>query len=297
MKSVRLEDLRALLESAAFGAWWTEWQRATSALEDARHRRDDLTLQAELMGVRSDLAQRAAADAFARSGEADDAGTRWAAGAQEEENRALALVARYEEQRTRTSELWARLGAAEKAVEDRREAVGGDPTRMREVLESALREAERERDGLAAGYEAADRERRRLWEEAEGAWAAAFERSLLAAEHRIAAKRVRREAERLIAEGEERRARARRLSADAEEAGRVAGEVEARLDALRASARDRFGCAPGPSFLYWRHAGDERSAFAVALSDDPGGGGAPVKALQVHVVGRQGGVSHLEVGR
>jgi chromosome segregation ATPase len=297
MRAVRLGDLRELLESTDFAAWWTEWQRASAALREARDRREDLLAQAELMAARMDLAQRAAADAFSRSGEAEDEGTRWSAGAQEEENRALALVGAHEERRARADDLRARLGAAERALEERRAAASGGRAGAGDPHEGAPGEAERQRASLAVEHGAAEAERRRLWDEVEAAWAGAFERSLLGAEHAAVARSVRREAERLFAEAEERRGRARQLTADAEAAARAVGEVEARLDALRVVARDAFGCVAGPAFLYWRHAEDDRSAFAVALADAPEGAGAQVKALQVHVVGRQGGVAHLEVAR
>ena len=130
--------------------------------------------------------------------------------------------------------------------------------------------------------------------EGEAARAPGGERALLAAEHALAARRIRREAERLFAEAEERRARARQLSADAAAAGREVRDGEAREDALRAAAREAFGCAAGVSFLYWGHADDERSAFAVALADGAAGE-VPVKALGIYVVGRQRGVAGLEV--
>lgn len=140
-----------------------------------------------------------------------------------------------------------------------------------------------------AGEEALSRSR-----DAEGdaARATGPERSLLAAEHAVVARRIRREAERLFAEAEERRGRARQLSADEGAAEREVREGEGREEALRAAARESFGCVPGPSFLYWAHQEDERSAFAVALAD--GAAGLPVKALEIQVVARQRGVAGLE---
>ena len=296
MKAVRLGDLRELLESTAFGAWWTEWQRAIAAVREARLRHEDLVAQSELMGLRSEIAQRGAVDAFSRSGEVEDEGTRWSAGAQTDENRALALVGEYEQQRARTSEAWVRLGGADKALEERREALVADRTRMKETLEAAVREAERQRQALAAEYEAADQTRKRLWDEVEAAWGTSFERSLVGAEHAVVARRVRRDAERLFAEAEERRVRARQLSGDAGTASAELRDAEARLEALRTAARDRFECVPGVSFLYWRHRDDKRSAFAVSLADDPDGP-APVRELAVYVVGRQRGVALLEPAR
>jgi hypothetical protein len=297
MKAVRLGELRELLESAAFSAWWTDWQHATTARNDARVRHEDLVAQSELMALRSELVQRAAVEAFSRSGDVEDEGTRWSAQAQIEENHALALVGEFEQQRLRASEAWMRVGGAEKALEERREAVGGDRTRMKEALESALREAEKHRQSLAAEYEAADRKRRQLWDDAEAAWATSFERSLVGAEHDVLARRIRREAEKLFAEAEERRLRARQLSGDAATALRELRDAEGRLAALRTAAREKFECVPGVSFLYWRHRDDKRSAFAVSLSDQPEGPGTPAKALGLYVVGRLRGVAVLEIAR
>lgn len=297
MKAVRLGELRELLESAAFSAWWTEWQRASSARDDARARHEDLVAQSELMALRSEIVQRAAVEAFSRSGEVEDEGTQWTAQAQVEENRALALVGEFEQQRARATEAWMRVGGAEKAIEERRESLGADKTRAREVLQASLHDAERQRKALLEEYEGADAKRRRLWDDAEAAWATAFERSLVGAEHDVLARRIRRDAERLFAEAEERRLRARQLSADAATALREVREAEGRLSTLRTEARERFQCVPGPAFLYWRHGEDKRSAFAVALADQPEGAGPASRALGVYVVGRQRGVAALEVAR
>lgn len=301
MKLVRLGDLRELLHGAAFATWWTEYRRALASLLDASLRHGDLVSQSETMLVRSELAQRAAVDAFSRAGDEDDEGTRAASEAQTLENRALELVGEYEEQRIRTSDLWVRLGGAERAVDERRDVpakgAARDGARARAQGKTALRGAERQQQALRKQYDAEDRKRSRLWEQVEAAWTASFARSLLAAEHGLAARHVRREAERLFAEAEERRGRAKQLAAEAEAAGRDRAEAEKRRGALVAAARESFGCLAGDRFLYWRHADDKRAAFAVALADDEDGGGVQVKALDVYTVGRQRGVAVLEPAR
>jgi hypothetical protein len=289
MNSVRLGDLRDLLQSSEFSAWWTEYARAVAAEREARLRHDDLVGQAEMMGVRSELAQRAAIERFSEAGDADDAGSRGVAEAQKLENRALELVGAYEAQRVRTSEVWVRLGGAERALEERREAAKAS-------AEGALRAAERQHQELREHYEAEDRKREKLWAEVEAAWAASFERSLVAAEHGVGAGRARRDAERLFAEAEERRGRAKQLAADAEVAGREHAQAERTVAALREQARERFGCTPGERFLYWRHQGDKRAAYAVALGELEGAN-LEVKPLGVYTVGRQRGVAFLEPAR
>ncbi|HEY6001507.1 MAG TPA: hypothetical protein VIV57_01455 [Anaeromyxobacter sp.] len=302
MKSVRLGDLRELLHGSPFSNWWTEYRRATGALHDASLRAEDLVSQSETMLVRSELAQRAAVDAFSRAGDADDEGSRSGSEAQVLENRALELVGEYEDQRIRTSDLWVRLGGAERALEDRREGASRtgknrDGAKVRAQAEAALRVAQRQHQELKEQYEAEDRKRSRLWDEVEAAWAASFERSLLVAEHGVTARHIRREAERLFEEAEQRRGRAKQLAADAEAAGKERAEAEKRRVALLAEARASFGCAAGDRFLYWRHPDDKRAAWAVALADDRDGANVEVKALAVYMVGRQRGVAFLEPAR
>jgi hypothetical protein len=299
MKAARLAEVKELLSGQPFAAWWSDHGRAVAALKEARAHHEDLLGQAEMMELRSELAQRAAIDSFSRGGDSEDRGRADTAEAQAMENRALELVGTYEEHRFRTSDLWYRLGGAEKRLEERREAAAApaDGQKARAQAETALREAEREHARVRSEYEAADQRRSRLWDEVEEAWSKSCERALLAAEHGVAARSIRRDAERLFKEAEERRTRAKQLRADAEAAGRERAEAERRRgDSLRA-AQERFGCMAGDGWLYWRNRDDKRSAFAVALADLPDGANIEVKALSVYAVGLQRGVSFLEPAR
>jgi len=302
MKPIRLGDLRELLQSSTFSTWWTEHGRAVEAFREARARHEDLASQSETMLFRSELAQRAAVEAFSRAGEVEEEGSRLAAEGQRLENRALELVGHYEEQRFRTSDLWVRLGGAERALEERREAVPRvkarkDGARARAQAEAAAAEAERHCKDLRDHYQREDARRARLWEEVEASWGSSFEQSLLAAERSAEARRVRRAAERLFQEAEERRVRAKRLAAEAEAALQARAGAERRRAALLAEAQERFGCARGEAFLYWRHPDDKRAAFAVALADDPDDANIEVKALGIYSVARQRGVAFLEPAR
>jgi hypothetical protein len=299
MKSVRLGDLRELLQGSAFADWWTEHARAAADLLEAQARNDDLVAQSEAMAFRSEHVQRAAIEALSRAGEEEGAATRAVADAQALENRALELLGRFEEQRFHTSDLWVRLGGAERLVEERREPATRAPrdrARAKAAADTALRAAERSLEELRERYAYEDRRRASLWDEVEAAWASSFERSLLGAEHALAARRLRGEAERLFREAEERRARARQLAVEAEAAARERTEAERRRVELLGRARERFGCAAGETFLYWRHAHDKKSAFAVALADDVGGTNLDVKALGIYSVGARG-AAFLEPAR
>lgn len=298
MKAVRLSDLKELLAGAAFAAWWGDHGRAVAALADARARVEDLAAQAQLMVMKSELAQRAAMDAFTAAGEAEDAAVRALADGQAEENRAIERVGAYEQQRLRASDLWVRLGGAERLVEERRDALAGarDVEAHRARAEAALRQAERQHEQLQGEYAAADRARTALWEDVEASWARSFERALVGAEHGVRSRRIRRDAERLFKEAEERRARVKQLEAESELAARGLDDAHRRRRALLGSAEERFGCAAGEGFLYWGQQDDKRAAWAVPLADDPDGAQLEVKALAVYAVGRAG-VALLEPAR
>jgi hypothetical protein len=294
VKALRLSELRELLQGQPFAGWWADFQRAVTAAREARLHDEDLVAQAQLMELRSELAQRAAVDVFTAAGESEEAAARTGAEAQALENQALEIVGAYEEQRFRTSDLWYRVGGAERAVELAREAAAGA---KRPEARATLEHAERTLRQLQAEYEAEDARRTRLWADVEGTWEKAFTRSLLAAETVARTRRVRREAERLFKEAEERRARARQLRAEADAAGRERSVAEKRRADLLSRADERFACTSGETFLYWRHRDDQRSAFAVALFDEPEAYNLEVKALAIYTVGRQRGIAFLEPAR
>jgi hypothetical protein len=152
-------------------------------------------------------------------------------------------------------------------------------------------------DTLARAAAAEEERPRRTARRDPMAGAKGLERSLQRAERALVAGRIRRGVERLLAEAEERRARANQLAADAADAARTVRQAEARQAALLAATRAQLGCAAGTSFLYWRREGDERSAFAVALADDPDGANIEVKALGIYTVGPERGVALLEPAR
>jgi hypothetical protein len=124
-----------------------------------------------------------------------------------------------------------------------------------------------------------------------------FERSLLAAEHGQRAPRIRRAAERLLGEAEERRERAKQLRVQADGAGREVSEATVRREALLARASTELGCLAGEGWLYFRDPSDERAAYAIALADEPDGAPIEVKALAIYTVGHPRGVAFLEPAR
>ena len=284
MRALRLSELREVLQGAPFAAWWAELNRAGAELRQAAERRQDLVSQAELMELRSELVQRTAMDAFSDAGTAEEAQARLGADAQELENRALGLVGLYEEQRFRSSDLWYRLGGLERTLEETK-----DPAERKTL--------ERQLPALRQEFGAEEQKRDRLWAEVEETWARSFERSLLAHEHGDRARRIRREAERLFKEADERRQRARQLKGEADGAAREEGAAAQRRAQLLERAGREFGCVHGDRFLYWRHRDDKRSAFAVPLVADAEGYNVELQALAVYTVGPLRGVAFLEPAR
>lgn len=283
MKAVRLSELNEVLQGATFATWWSELNRATAELKHTSERRQDLVSQAELMELRSELVQRTAMDAFSDAGGAEEAQARLGADAQDLENRALGLVGLHEEQRFKTSDLWYRLGGLERTLEEAKEPLARKPL-------------ERQLPALQLEYAQEDQKRDRLWAEVEETWARSFERSLLSQEHGDRARRIRKEAERLFKEADDRRQRARQLKGEADAAAREEAAAAQRCALQLERASREFGCVHGDRFLYWRHRDDKRAAFAVPLLDDEGYN-VELKALSVYTVGPLRGVAFLEPAR
>ena len=303
MRAIRLSELRDLLQGGPFTAWWADHAAAVAAEREATARRAERAEAFRLAELAADAAQREAMDCFSLAGEEEDEAARAAAEAQSHENHALARVASFEEQRFRTSDLWYRLGAAERTVEVRREALAavvGDGEKakaQRAHAEAALETAERQLRALENDYLAEGRKRDVLWNDVEAAWGRSFERALLGAEHADRARQVRKDAERRFRETEEQRLRVRQLRDAADAAERALAEAVRRRGLLRSTAAERFGCAAGEAFLYWRHQDDQQAAWAVALVEDATRWNLPAKALEVFTVGRVRGVALLEPAR
>ncbi len=303
MRAVSLRELRQLLQGQTFLSWWKEYGEAFAAESEARARRAQLAEAMRVADIEAEAGQRRALDAFSDAGAAEEEAARIAGEAQADEVRALEHVGRFEEQRFRTSDVWYRLGGAEREVEVRREAVakvkgnGAEAERARAHAQAALDGAEKNLRALRDEYSEEYRKRGGLWDEVEAAWERSFERALLASEHTTRARRIMRDSEGLFREADEKRVRARELRDQADTAERALDDAARRRAGLREAARDRFGCVAGDSFLYWRHPDDQRSAWAVALREDGAGWNVPVRPLEVYLVNRLRGVSFLEPAR
>ncbi|HYD40415.1 MAG TPA: hypothetical protein VEB43_06260 [Anaeromyxobacter sp.] len=303
MRAVSLRELRELLQGQPFLTWWKDYEAAVRTEGEARARQEHLAEALRIAELEAEAGQRRAIDAFSEAGGAEEEAARIAGEAQAHEVRALEQVGRFEEQRFRTSDLWYRLGGAEREVEVRREALanpkgaGADADRARAQAEAALQSAEKVLRTLRDEYAQEFRKRGELWDQVEAAWERSFERSLLASEHTTRARRIMRDSEGLFREADERRVRAKELRDEAAAAARAVDEAGRRRAALRDAAREGFGCVAGEAFLYWRHPDDQRAAWAVALGADAASWNVPVRPLEVYLVSRLRGAAFLEPAR
>lgn len=288
MKQKRLSELKALLQSPEFQEWWAQLTAAKAAFAEATTRYEELLGQQALIEFRAELTQKNAIDTLYLAGEHEDTAANMLFEANDLENRSFKGVSDFEEQRFRASETWYRLGATEKNLDEARE--GKRPVGEVQQLERALRQVSDE-------YERENARKARLWDEVERLWARSAEVSLLVAEQRMQGKKVRRQAEELFAQAEERKRRAKELKIETETAAQAVEAARARRSALLEKSREKLGCSPGSDFLYFRHPGDQRLAWAVALVDERDVYNVEVKPMAIYQVDRQRGVSFLEPAR
>jgi hypothetical protein len=204
------------------------------------------------------------------------------------ENKSFKGVSDFEEQRYRASEAWYRNGAAEKNLEEARE-LKRSPQEIAE-FERLFKQAAEE-------YEREDGRKARLWDEVERLWAHSAEVGLLVSEQRSLSARVRKRAESLFGVAEQRKLRAKELKDESEAQAAALDAARARVSALKDQARERFGCAVGQDFLYFRHRDDQRAAWAVALVQDSESFNIEVRPRAIYLVDRQKGVGFLEPAR
>jgi hypothetical protein len=288
VKQRRLTDVRALLGTPEFTEWWGQLQAARAALNDTKAKYDELLAQVTLMEFRAELTQKNAIDTLYKAGEHEDTAANMLFEATDLENRSFKGVGDFEEQRYRASEAWYRLGALEKKVSDLKDRKR-DPDEV-SASERALQAAQSE-------YERENNRKLRAWDEVERLWARSAEVSLLVAEERALGKKVRREAEGLFAMAEDRKKRAKELKAEVEGCAQSVEHANAKVSALLLAAREKFGCATGTDFLYFRQKDDQRLAYCISLVEDKEAYNIEVKPLAVYSVDRQRGVAFLEPAR
>ncbi|MFT3838841.1 MAG: hypothetical protein QM723_17810 [Myxococcaceae bacterium] len=288
MKQKRLAELRTLTTSEDFSQWWKDLTDSRNGLADAEASYEELLGQSTLMEFRAELTQKNAIDTLYRAGEHEDSAANMLFESTDLENRSFKGVGDFEEQRIRASEAWYRLGAAEKQLDESKDAKR--PADVISALERAARYCSDE-------YEKENARKARLWDEVERQWARSTEVSLLLSEQKALGKKVRRQAEEQFGLAEERKQKSKKLKVETENAAKSVEAAKARVSALMEQARERFGCAAGTDFLFFRNKDDQRLAWALSLVSDRDGYNIEVKSLALYQVDLKRGVGFLEPAR
>ncbi|MGQ0507464.1 MAG: hypothetical protein ACT4TC_19330 [Myxococcaceae bacterium] len=293
MKPRRLPEVRALIAQPEFQEWWLALTQARQEASTAAARYNDLLAQTALVEFQAELTQKNAIDTLYRAGECEDAAANMQSQGAELENRSYRAVSDFEEQRYRASEVWYRLGAAEKAREEKLDASTQEKSRKTEM---ELRTADEQLRKANDEYQRESVLKAKLWEDVEQLWGKSAEVNLAMAEQRVRGKKIRRAAEALFALAEERKGSVKTLKAQSEAASSDAENARDRVEALLQKARDQFGCSPGIDFLYFRHR-DNKRAYCVALVEDHDNYNVELRPLMLYAVDRQRGVTFLEPAR
>jgi hypothetical protein len=262
-KAHRLSEVRELLSTTPFQAWWTELVALQGELTQAREKHEELLTQTQLMDFRAELVQKDAIDTLYRAGESEDAASQQQSQADALESQGLHALAQFESHRVVTSDVWYRLNASTKTGDHAQP----DPT-------------------LAAQYQRENRQKSMLWDEVERIWAKSAELSLSMAEKRLLARKVRRHAEARFAQADERKRRSAKLRLELDAlVAKVADHLQ--------TARERFACSTGEEFLYFRDRDHTHRAFAVSLVNDSQTYNIEVKSLGLYAVDHKKGIETL----
>ena len=297
MQAKSLAEVRELVQSQEFRGWTDELAKSVAAEAAAAEHFDELLTQSTVMDFRAELAQKNAIDTLYKAGECEDAAARLLAEATDIENRSFEVVATFEEQRLKVSEIWYRMGSKEKSVVELRDRTAALREAKKEgeaaEAEANLRKTEREHRQIHADYERETQRKTRLWEEVERMWAQSAELNLVVAEKRLQGRKIRARAERLFREAEERKASGKNLRVEADRESSTRGAYQSRIQELLRDARERFGCAVGDEFLYWRQREDKDGAYCVPLIADSENYNIDVRRLSIYRLQRQRGVEFL----
>jgi hypothetical protein len=289
MRAKSYAEVREVLGLADFRAWFEEVSRATQAQRDAAERFDELLTQSTLLDFRAELAQKNAIDTLYQAGECEDQAARLNAEVEALENRSFEAVARFESHRVKVSEIWYHLGSLEKKLHE----LQRDPGAGGSQGEQELRKREAEYRQVEVSYQRETQHKDGLWHQVEKLWQESAAKSLLHHEKEVQGRKVRRKAERLFREAEDRKLRGRKLRAEADEQSVQRGEHQRRLTELLGEAGQRFECAVGEEFVYFRQREDAEGIYAISLIGESEGYNIEIKPLGLYRVNRQHGVGAL----
>lgn len=315
MRGMRLRDIRSLLSSPEFVAWYQEHAKLRAAAHEARAGREELLLQAGLAEHRAEAVQNFADEAVFVAGELEDKAERAAAEHGTIENDAFEGLSAFEVQRQTTTQSWGDLDALEKQLEDRRQQASdlrarGEAARKTGTSEG-IAEAERIEARLVdleativqegkAVDEARDRHRMaterkdRLWSEVEQSWSRSFRASMAHSEYGYQARRVRREIERRFAAAAAERKRIEDLERQAAELASTIERAQATFLGHCARGEQLFGFCLVEEFVCWPKRDDVKHVYCVPLIDEPALFNIEVQALQIYQLERERGLAFIE---
>lgn len=255
MKAKWIDEVGEILDSQTFKDWLGALERARRELKVAVEKHEELLTQVNLLDFRAELMHRRAIDTLERANFLEDESASLANEAAQLENDSFEAVSQYEMQRSKTTELWQRLGAYDVEIEEAADA-------------SQKKRLEKQRDKVNLDYEREDARKQKLWAEVERLWVRNIGKSLELREKRRKAQIVRAEAEGLFAKHEAEVVQAQELRARADQVAVEREEKERTLKATYDEARDRFDCLLHQDFLYWSAREDNKVVYAVPLIAD-----------------------------
>lgn len=255
MKAKWIDEVGEILDSQTFKDWLGALERARKDLKVAVEKHEELLTQVNLLDFRAELVHRRAIDTLERANVLEDESASLANEAAQLENDSFEAVSQYEMQRTKTTELWQRLGAFDVEIEEAADA-------------SAKKRLEKQREKVNLDYEREDARKQKLWTEVERLWVRNIGKSLELREKRRKAQIVRAEAEAAFAKHEAEVVQAQELRARAEQVAVEREEKERTLKTTYDEARERFDCLLHQDFLYWSAREDNKVVYAVPLISD-----------------------------
>ncbi|MBI3178288.1 MAG: hypothetical protein HYZ27_01425 [Deltaproteobacteria bacterium] len=315
MQAKTQSEVRDLLGSPAFVAWFERYNELRRSMVEAREHYRDLLVQAAMARFKSDLTTQWADDRVLEAGECEDRAGQAAAEFAEIENSSFEMVSKFEMQRQRATEAWEEMDRSEELLEEQRQGAAdlraradaarkiGSPEGVGEAERIAARLADvetritlhaKEVEQARARQQLADDLKTRMWSEVEGAWSSAFRANLARTEHAYQGRKVRGEVEELFQRAGGERRRIDDLEREAERTLAQAGAIEADFEQLLAEARRLFECTLVREFLYWPQTDDVRLAWCVPLIDERNHLNIQVRALEIYVVERSRGLDFLE---
>lgn len=295
MRPVRLAEVRSLVSQPEFQDWWSQLKAAHQALVRSQANYHDLLRDSALTEFNAELAQKTAIDTLYRAGECEDAAATLNFEATDAENSAFQVLSQYEDLRFHASDVWYRLGALEKSLDEKREAAAAPAAGKK--AEEALKSVARTHQACNEEYERLEARKRALWERVESEWGRQAETSLRMAEHKMRGKRTRKEAEDEFQRAEQLKSDTEKCRIAAETASNQVSAANTAIARLLREATERFGCAAGEDFLYFRHKDDQRWAYCISLVDDADSYNVEVRPLSVYSVEQKRGVAFLEPAR